>query len=61
MIVWGNQSGHDSEEFVVSTWMQDKKRISVACDIMKLTQSQDCNDDNIMRTSVWFECFGGLF
>jgi hypothetical protein len=39
----------------VSTWMRDKKRISVACDIMKLTQSQDCNDDNITRTSVWFE------
>jgi hypothetical protein len=55
-----------SRGFVVLTWMHDKRGLVWHVTLWN-TQSQHCNsdniyiDDNVMRASVWFEFFGGLF
>ena len=49
------------EEFVVLTWMCDKR------EHYAITQSQHCsvdnthNANNVVRASVWVAFFGGLF
>jgi hypothetical protein len=43
------------------------ERISLACDFMEFhnvniaVNDNIYDDDNVMRASVWFESFGGLF
>ncbi len=47
--------------FVVLTWMHDNRESMYHYGI---THNQHCNndnDDNVMRVSMWFEFFGGLF
>ena len=46
------------------TWMRNKMRICLACDTLELHKVNIAimtNDNNVMRGSVWFGFFGGLF
>ena len=53
--------------FVVLTWMRDKRRFNVACDIMEQHKTNvaittiTTTMTNTMHASAWFELFGGLF
>ena len=57
----GNQSARDMREVCSVNWMHGNRELVKYVHHHGITQSQHCNNDNVMDASAWIELFGGLY